>query len=60
MQKEIEAYEAQSKSTKSSRSLWKTGKRAGIRGWREGRGRSELTAFGRISEGLGNWKHRAD
>ena len=37
--------EAQSKSTKNAGNLRKKGKRGGIRGWREGRGRKELTAL---------------
>ena len=43
-QKEMEPYEAQSKSNKNAGSLRKKGKKGGIGGWREGRGRKELTA----------------
>ena len=40
----MEAKAAQSKSTENAGKLRKRGKRGGIGGWREGRGRKELTA----------------
>ena len=40
----MEALKAQSKSTENAGNLRKRGKRGDIGGWREGRGRKELTA----------------